>query len=77
MPGEPPKCDMCGRFMRCSPGASWAMRYSGWPPTPDHEAFRCAGCTEKAGPLSAQTGMRPETAGVFGSAALLAARKQP
>ena len=41
------------------------MRYSGWPPTPDHEAFRCAICTERVGALEAQHGMRPETAGVI------------
>lgn len=61
-----PKCDRCGRFMRCKPGASWAMRYSGCPPTPDHEAFRCATCTKANGPLSHQHGMREDTAGVFG-----------
>lgn len=60
-----PKCDVCGRFMRCTPGASWAMRYSGWPLTPDHEDFRCLSCTIALGPLVAQHGVRPETAGVF------------
>ena len=60
-----PKCDACGRFMQCRAGASWAMRYSGWPPTPDHEAFRCLDCTTTIGPLDSSPGMRPETAGIF------------
>lgn len=60
-----PKCDRCGRFMRCAPGASWAMRYSGWPLSPDHEAFRCVSCTETAGPPEPQHGTRADTAGVF------------
>lgn len=60
-----PRCDACGRFMRCEPGSSWAMRYSGYPPTPDYEAFRCLACTTEIGPLAAQIGMRSDTAGVF------------
>lgn len=49
-----PNCDACGRFHRQAAGASWAMRYSGWPPTPDHEAFRCASCTARLGALPPQ-----------------------
>lgn len=55
-----PKCDCCGRFMQCIPGASWAMRYSGVPLSPDHEVFRCIACTSKVGALVAQHGIRPE-----------------
>lgn len=40
----------CGRFIGA--GASMAMRYSGYPPTPDHEDFRCAPCVERLGPLT-------------------------
>lgn len=51
-----PKRDHCGRFMRCEPGSSYAMRYSGYPPTPDHEQTRCRPCTEAHGPLQASAG---------------------
>ena len=57
-----PNCDACGRFHGQTKGASWAMRYSGWPPTPDREVFRCAPCTARLGPLEAQSGIRPEMA---------------
>jgi hypothetical protein len=61
-----PKCDTCGKFMRCESGASWAMRFSGWPPMPDHEATRCPGCTEAFGPLEADHHTKPEmTSGLF------------
>jgi hypothetical protein len=60
-----PKCDHCGRFMRCETGASFAMRYSGHPPTPDHEDFRCKSCTEIHGPLVAQAGIKETEAGMF------------
>lgn len=59
-----PKCDACGRFMRCDPGSSYAMRYSGWPLEPDHEATRCVRCTEEKGPLQAQYGVADWTAGI-------------
>ena len=61
-----PKCDNCGRFMRCIPGSSYAMRYSGHPPTPDHEQTRCKKCTEEVGPLTASYGIAEWTAGVVG-----------
>lgn len=62
-----PKCDRCGRFHRStSAGSSYAMRFSGWPPTPDHEETRCADCTRKFGPLEASHGMAAWTAGVMG-----------
>lgn len=62
-----PKCDTCGRFMQCCAGASWAMIYSGHPPTPDREIFRCVSCTQEHGPIPPQSGIRPEyAAGVFG-----------
>lgn len=59
-----PKCDYCGRFHKCEPGSSYAMRYSGWPLSPDHEATRCRRCTEAHGPLRAQSGVMEWTAGV-------------
>ncbi|QUS39589.1 hypothetical protein RPMA_12630 [Tardiphaga alba] len=65
-----PKCDYCGRFHNSmKPGASYAMRYSGWPLCPDHEATRCVACTEKHGPLRAQHGCADWTAGIIGDAA--------
>jgi hypothetical protein len=59
-----PKCDQCGRFMRCEPGSSYAMRYSGFPPCPDHEQVRCLRCTASLGPLQASSGIAEWTAGV-------------
>lgn len=44
-----PNCCTCGRFI--GRGATVAMRYSGYPPMPDHEDFRCAPCTARLGPL--------------------------
>lgn len=65
-----PKCDHCGRFMRCEPGSSYAMRYSGHPPVPDHEQTRCKACTEARGPLRPSYGMKEWTAGVVTSSDL-------
>lgn len=59
-----PKCDRCGRFMRCDPGSSYAMRYSGWPLVPDHEDTRCLRCTESHGPLESSQGVATWTAGI-------------
>lgn len=61
-----PKCDCCGKFMRCDAGASWAMRFSGFPPTPDHEANRCVACTKLLGALEPDYRTKPEmTSGVY------------
>lgn len=57
-------CDNCGRFMTREPGSSYAMRYSGYPPTPDHEQTRCKPCTEAHGALRASTGIAEWTAGI-------------
>jgi len=62
-----PKCDHCGRFHNSmKAGSSFAMRYSGWPLMPDHEATRCVACTEKYGALEPQHGVAAWTAGVMG-----------
>lgn len=63
-----PRCDRCGRFHRCDNGSSYAMRYSGFPPTPDHEQTRCVACTEKHGPLTASLGIAEWTAGIVTNA---------
>ena len=55
-----PQCDLCGRFHSAVPGSSWAMIYSGHPPTPDREISRCLACTKACGPLTAQIGIVPE-----------------
>lgn len=61
-----PNCESCGRFMICEPGAAWAMIYSGHPPTPDREIFRCKPCVEKRGGFIPQLGIRPEASvGIF------------
>jgi hypothetical protein len=44
------------------------MRYSGFPPTPDHEQTRCVACTEKHGPLTASPGIADWTAGIVTNA---------
>jgi hypothetical protein len=59
-----PRCDKCGRFHLSKPGSSYAMRYSGHPPTPDHEQTRCVKCTHAHGPLTASNGIAEWTAGV-------------
>ena len=50
------QCDRCGRF--CVP-AEWKMVYSGYPPEPDREAFRCAECVQKHGSFEPQYGIKP------------------
>ena len=61
-----PKCESCGRFMACERGASWRMVYSGYPPTPDREEYRCKRCTKKYGKPDPQHGIKPEAScGIF------------
>lgn len=61
-----PKCDCCGKFMRCTSGASWSMRFSGFPPAPDHEANRCARCTALFGAIPPDARTKPEiTSGLY------------
>ena len=56
-----PKCHDCGRFMRTTkPGVAWKMVYSGYPPGPDREIFRCVPCVEKFGTFIPQSGIKPE-----------------
>lgn len=59
-----PKCDLCGRFHKSEPGSSFAMRYSGYPLTPDHEATRCLKCTTLYGAIEPQHGVAAWTAGI-------------
>jgi hypothetical protein len=52
--------------MKCEPGAAWRMVYSGWPPSPDHEDYRCKRCVEEFGTFMPQDGIKPEAScGVF------------
>lgn len=55
-----PRCECCGRFMKCERGAAGMLRYSGHPPTPDRELYRCKNCVEKHGPFTPQHGIKPE-----------------
>ena len=55
-----PQCSTCGRFFSSRNGDMWKMVYSGFPPTPDREIYRCASCVEKVGPFEPQNGIRPE-----------------
>lgn len=54
------KCATCGRFFSSKTGYSWKMKYSGYPPTPDEEIYRCFTCTEKYGTFIPQSGIKPE-----------------
>lgn len=58
--GSLPNCQACGRFTRVEPGVAWKMVYSGWPPTPDREVYKCLRCTAANGPFEPQVGIRPE-----------------
>lgn len=55
-----PKCDCCGRFMCVEPGTGWKMIYSGYPPTPDREVYRCKRCVAEHGTFEPQHGIKPE-----------------
>lgn len=57
---SPPTCADCGRFFRVEPGVAWKMVYSGYPPSPDREIFKCKRCCEKNGPFTPQHNIRPE-----------------
>lgn len=61
-----PNCECCGRFMKCERGAAWRMIFTGHPPTPDREVYRCKACVEKYGTFDPQDGIRREAScGVF------------
>lgn len=61
-----PNCECCGRFMSCKPGTAWKMVYSGSPPMPDREIYRCLKCVAKHGPFTPQSGIKPEAScGLF------------
>lgn len=60
------RCECCGKLMACKPGAAWRMVYTGHPPTPDREVYRCKTCVDKWGPFDAQHGIKPEAScGLF------------
>lgn len=54
------QCSTCGRFMVIEPGCAIKMLYSGYPPTPDRELFRCRACVDKYGGFTPQHGIKPE-----------------
>lgn len=51
------KCDSCGKF--CKP-VEWQMVYSGYPPEPDEEIYRCKRCVDKYGSFVPQDGIVPK-----------------
>lgn len=55
-----PNCQTCGKFFKASDGYAWRMVYSGYPPTPDREVFRCRRCMDSLGGFEPQSGIRPE-----------------
>jgi hypothetical protein len=55
-----PNCNTCGRFFTMIAGVAWKMVYSGFPPEPDHEIYRCADCVAKVGEFSPSAGIKPE-----------------
>jgi hypothetical protein len=50
-------CADCGRF--CRP-AAWKMVYSGYPPTPDRELYKCEKCLSTNGAFEPDYRIRPE-----------------
>jgi hypothetical protein len=46
------KCDDCGRFMSCTPEASWAIRYDFVAMEPICERWRCRRCTAELGAVT-------------------------
>lgn len=54
------RCHCCGKFFRLEPGCAWKMRYSGYPPTPDEELYKCKRCVATDGPFTPQHGIKPE-----------------
>jgi hypothetical protein len=60
------RCACCGRFFKMQPGCAWKMVYSGWPPGPSEEIYKCKKCVETDGPFEPQHGIRPEAScGIF------------
>lgn len=53
----PDKCHTCGRFFSWAYGFGWKMLYSGYPPQPDREIYRCAKCLNLHGTFEAQHGI--------------------
>jgi hypothetical protein len=51
------QCQVCGHFMRCDRGASWANIYEFPNGGLDREILRCSSCTEIVG--EAQSNARP------------------
>ena len=68
------KCDDCGRFMSCTPEASWAVKYDFVAMEPKYEHWRCKRCTSEMGPVTSNA--RPQrrharaSGQIFGSAAV-------
>lgn len=63
---EDMKCVDCGRF--CAP-VEWKMIYSGSPPEPSREVYKCEACVNKHGSFGPQCGIKPErSCGVMESA---------
>jgi len=46
------KCDDCGRFMSCTPEASWAVKYDFVAMEPKYEHWRCKRCTSELGEVA-------------------------
>jgi hypothetical protein len=55
-----PTCTDCGRFFKFESGVAWRMVYTGHPPEPDREIYKCRKCVEKNGPFAPQDGIKPE-----------------
>lgn len=56
----PPRCDTCHRWFRATGEYAWKMIYTGTPPEPFGEVYRCPTCLKEHGPFSPQSGIKPE-----------------
>lgn len=51
------RCHTCGRFMEYKIGVAVKMTYSGYPPTPEEEIYRCVSCVDTYGGFDPQHGV--------------------
>ena len=69
------RCECCGRFFSGAKGYAWKMIYSGHPPMPDHEIYRCPACVVTHGMFAHDERIRPEcSCGYKSATALVEAR---
>lgn len=61
------RCHTCGRFCALVNGSAWKLQYSGYPPEPAEELYRCKSCTDTHGGFTPQHGIVDKySCGIFG-----------